>query len=189
MDLRRRPKRNASEATPRILPRLRRWPPAVGVKEESAVAGRESAAPREDLCVNGTMSSSVRELAEKTSRANQHRCAGALWRVHEKHGGRNVQYDGDSIESKTPCPLPFEFDFALGTIEKLRRRGAPAFRESTGFADFWKKSVLVEKRRARERERVGGGSKRARNESGAGERCCMGEGEGPVSMAVGGLMK
>ena len=49
---------------------------------------------------------------------------------------RNVQYDGDSIESKTACSFPFELDFALGTIEKLRRRGGPAFREFAGFADF-----------------------------------------------------
>ena len=136
MDLRRRPKRRASEATPKILPRFRRWPPAVGVKEESAVAGRESEVARADLCANGIMSSSVRELAEKKFRANQYRCAGAPWRIHEKQGGRNVRYDGDSIESKTPCSLPFELGFALGTIEKLRRRGAPEFRESTGLADF-----------------------------------------------------
>jgi hypothetical protein len=71
MDLRRRPKRSASEATPRILPRWRRRPPAVGFKEESAVDGRESGNPRADLFVNGIMSSSARELAEKTYGANQ----------------------------------------------------------------------------------------------------------------------
>ncbi|KAI0278236.1 hypothetical protein BGY98DRAFT_554940 [Russula aff. rugulosa BPL654] len=114
IDLRRRPKRSASEATPRILPRFRRWPPAVGVKDESAVAGRESAVPRADL-------------------ANQYMCPGAPWRLHEKKGRRNVRA---SSESKTPCSLPFELNFALGTIEKLRRRGGPAFRESLGLADF-----------------------------------------------------
>jgi hypothetical protein len=81
IDLRRRPKRSASVATPKILPRLRRWPPAVGVKEESAVAGRESVVPRANLCLNGIVSSSARELAEKTFRANQYRCAGAPWRL------------------------------------------------------------------------------------------------------------
>ena len=31
----------------------------------------------------------------------------------------------------------------MGTIEKLRRRGTPAFRELTGLADFRKRSVFV----------------------------------------------
>ncbi len=39
------------------------------------------------------------------------------------------------------------------------------------------------------RERVGGGSKLAKKESGAGERCWMGEGEGPVSMTVDRLVR
>ena len=89
--------------------------------------------PRADLCVNGIMSSSARELAKKTSRADQYRCPDAPWRLHEKKGRRNVRA---SSESKTPCSLPFELNFALGTIEKLRRRGGPAFRESLGLADF-----------------------------------------------------
>ena len=89
IDLRRRPKQRAPEATPRILPRFRLWPPAVGVREESAVAGRESEVPRADLCVNGIMSS--RELAEETFKTNQYRCAGAPWRSHGKQGERNVR--------------------------------------------------------------------------------------------------
>jgi hypothetical protein len=60
MDLRRRPKRSASEAAPRMLPRCRRCP-LVGV---SAVAGRDNEAPRADLFVKESMSSKAKELAK-----------------------------------------------------------------------------------------------------------------------------
>jgi hypothetical protein len=59
MDLRRRPKRSASDAAPRILPLFRRGPPTVG----SAVEGRDNGSPREALLVKEIMSSSARELA------------------------------------------------------------------------------------------------------------------------------
>ncbi len=51
-------------------------------------------------------------------------------------GENSVPYDGDPSESKTSRSLPLELDFALETIEKRCRRDAPAFRESTGLADF-----------------------------------------------------
>lgn len=78
IDLRRRPKRSASDATPRILLRFRRGLVAVEQEEESAVAGRESEAVREDLFVKGTMSSRARELAE------------VIRRISEPVGGRAV---------------------------------------------------------------------------------------------------
>lgn len=51
--------------------------------------------------------------------------------------GRNLPNEGDSSESKPSCSLPLELvGLALGTMEKVRTRGAPAFPGSTGFADF-----------------------------------------------------
>ena len=84
----------------------------------------------EQTCVNGIMSSSARELAEniQSKSVQVRRCAVAITR--EMRGYVH------SSESKTFRSLPFELCFALGTIEKLRRRGGPAFRESTGLADF-----------------------------------------------------
>ena len=64
IDLRRRPKRSASDATPRILPLFLRGLLVVGLEAESAVAGRGSEARRVGLGVKGLMSSSARELAE-----------------------------------------------------------------------------------------------------------------------------
>jgi hypothetical protein len=95
-----RSKRSASEATPRILPRFRRWPPGVGIKEESAVAGRESEVPRADLCANGIMSSSARELVEKPFRANQYGCAGAPRRLYEKwREKRTIRWRLDRVKN------------------------------------------------------------------------------------------
>jgi hypothetical protein len=61
------------------------------------------------------------------------RCAEA---ITQEARGTYVPYDGDPSESKASRSLPLELDFALGAIEKWRRRDAPAFRESTGLADF-----------------------------------------------------
>jgi hypothetical protein len=60
MDLRRRPKRSASEATPRMLVRCRRCPVVKG----SAVEGRDNGALRGGLLAKENISSKARELAE-----------------------------------------------------------------------------------------------------------------------------
>jgi len=70
IDLRRRPKRSASDATPRILARFRRGLLVERLVEESAVAGREDGVC-EDLLVKGTISSSARELAEIIRRISE----------------------------------------------------------------------------------------------------------------------
>lgn len=51
--------------------------------------------------------------------------------------GGDLPNEGDSSESKTSRSLPFELDgLALGTMEKVRARGAPVFPESSGLAGF-----------------------------------------------------
>ncbi|KAI0263935.1 hypothetical protein BC834DRAFT_884634 [Gloeopeniophorella convolvens] len=96
MDLRRRPKRSASDAAPRILPRCRRGL-AVGVCGGSAVVGRERGAPRAGLWAKEPVSSSASEL----------------------------EYEPESSESKSSRSLPLELAFAPEAMEKVRVRGAP----------------------------------------------------------------
>jgi hypothetical protein len=58
----------------------------------------------------------------------------------------------DSSESKTSRSLPLGFcDRGLEVMENVRVSGAPGFQGSTGLAGLRKKSLLVEKRRARVR--------------------------------------
>jgi hypothetical protein len=74
------------------------------VREESAVAGRESAVPRADLCDNGIMSSNARELAERTLRAKSEARGGDYTKsrgeeTYERMGPRGGQ------KHHVPCPL------------------------------------------------------------------------------------
>ena len=119
IDLRRRPKRSASDATPRILPRFRRGLLAVGLEEESAVEGREGRVAREDLLVKGTMSSSARELAEIIRRESEP-VGGRARRDYTRCRKRGSPKDSDSIESKTSRSLPLELDLVLEAMENVR---------------------------------------------------------------------
>jgi hypothetical protein len=135
IDLRRRPKRRASDATPRMLPRFRRGLQAVGLEGESAVAGRESGTPRVDLVEKGTVSSSARELSEIIPEE----VSTDGWRSgrdYTRYGKRGSPKDPDSSGSKTSRSLPLELDLAAAAMENVRVRGTPVLQESTGLAGF-----------------------------------------------------
>jgi len=125
----------------------------------------------------------------RSSGGNQDRWKGAASRLHEVREKGDSPKEPDSSGSKTSRSFPLEPDLALEAMENLRVRGMLADQESSGLEGFWKKSFVVEKRRARVRGRGGADSEWPRSKCVAGEWCCMGEREGVVSITVDALMK